>query len=109
MAAQHVEVHNRFADVQQRLGTMKKQYGCKKLDVEVIQSTALDINRSLESLSKVMAFRHMQMTQVFQKLEEEERRLNDLQKETAKRFQALLSNRMTKKRMERMLELRVKR
>ena len=93
MGAEHVEFHNHFADAQRRLENTKKAYGGKELDAEVIRSIALEGYLSEGNLPKVMAFGHMEMEKVLKDFEKAEMRLDSLQKETARRVEALLGNR----------------
>ena len=96
MGNEHVDFHNHFADARKRLEEMKKAYGGKELDAEVIRSTALQGYLSGGNLPKVMAFGHMEMENVLKDFEKEEMRLGNLQKETARRVEALLGSRDSK-------------
>lgn len=93
MGAEHNNFHQPFTDVQKGLEDLKKAYGVKELDVEVIRSTALDSYLSEGNLLKVTAFGHLQMEKVLKEFEEEEKVLGNLQKETVKRVEALLGDR----------------
>ena len=94
MGAEHVNFHKHFTDVQKRLEDMKKTYGGNELDVEVIRATALDTYLSDGNLPKVMAFGHLELEKILKEFRQEEQKLGDLQKETAKLLEILSGGRV---------------
>ncbi len=92
MAAEHANFHDGFNDVLNDLEMMKKRYGVKELDVEIIRWKALDRHLSKGNVPKVMAFGHLVMERVLKAFKEEEAKLENLQKETARRVEALVKD-----------------
>ncbi len=93
MGTEHTSFHDHFADVKKRFENVKKAYGGKELDIEVVRSTALDRYVSEGNIPKVMALGHFEMEMVLKAYEEAEVRLGNLQKETARRVEALVGDR----------------
>ena len=94
MGAEHVAFHQHFADVKKRLEDMKKAYGGNELDVEVVHATALEAYLSDGNRPKVMAFGRLELEKAWKEYRQEEEKLGDLQKETAKLLEILSGGRV---------------
>ena len=97
MGAEHIFFHGHDAVLQKRLEDMKEDNGGKELDVEVVRSTAVDQFLSDGNLPKVMALGRFEMEVVLKAFKEEEIKLGKLQKETARRVEALAKDQQTKR------------
>lgn len=93
MSSENVNFHDRFADVQKRLENLKKAYGGKELDVEVIRSKALDGYISESNLPKVTALGHFEMEKVLKDLEVQEKELDENRKKTVTLVESLVGDR----------------
>lgn len=96
MGAEHVDFHDHFADVQKKLQDMKKAYGDKELDVEVIRSAALDRYLSPGNLPKVTALGHYEVEKALKEFQSQEKLLDEIHKKTAMLVESLLGDRRCK-------------
>lgn len=92
MGAEHVNFHNHFDDVQKQLQDMKKAYGGKELDPEVIRSTALGNYLSAGNLPKVTALGHFALENVLKDLQLQKKQLDEIRKQTAELVESLLAD-----------------
>lgn len=90
---EHVNFHDHFDDVQKQLQDMKKAYGGNELHVEVIRSKALDGYLSEDNLPKVTALGHMELEIVLKDFQQQEKKLDEIQKKTARLVESLLGDR----------------
>ncbi len=90
MGAEHASFHAHSADLNKRLEGMKNDYGGKKLDNEVVRSTALDQYLSEGNRPKVVALGHFEMEKVLEAYEEADKELRGLQGETKRRVEGLV-------------------
>ena len=93
MGHEHVNFHQHFADAQKQVKELGELYGGIELHAEVVRSTALGPYLSPATVPKVMAFGHMEMEKALKGFEQAELRLSNLEKETARRVEALVENR----------------
>lgn len=92
MGAEHVKFHSHFDDVQKQLQDMKKAYGGKELDPEVIRSTALDKYLSAGNLPKVTALGHFAVENVLKDFQLQKKKLDEIRKQTGELVESLLGD-----------------
>ncbi|KAF6218230.1 hypothetical protein HO133_006191 [Letharia lupina] len=92
MTAEHVNFHSHFDDVQKKLQDMKKAYGSKELDPEVIRSTALDKYLSEGNLPKVTALGHFEVENVLKDFQLQKKKLDEIRKQTGELVESLLGD-----------------
>ena len=92
MVAEHVNFHNHFGDVQKQLQDMKKAYGSKELDPEVIRSTALDNYLSEGNLPKVTALGHFAVDNALKNFQLQKKKLDEIRKLTGELVESLLGD-----------------
>ncbi|KAF6236664.1 hypothetical protein HO173_004955 [Letharia columbiana] len=92
MSAEHVNFHKYFDGVQIQLQEMKKAYGSKELDPEVIRSTALDKFLSEGNLPKVTALGHFAVENALKNFQLQKKMLDEIRKQTGELVESLLGD-----------------
>ena len=91
---EHAKFQEHFTDVQKLVEDLKKTYGGRELDVEVIRSTALKPYISTRNLPKFIAFGRPGLEEALKDLRQEEKKLDDLHKKTEELVEALSRGRV---------------
>ena len=96
IGCEHVNFHKHFDDVPARLQEITTAYGKRKLDADLIRSTALDTYLSKGDLPKAIALGYFEIEKVVKDLELQEKELDGIQKKTAIMLENILGDRRCK-------------
>ena len=92
MGVEHAEFHDHYADARKFFDFLKKGDDGKALRLGFVRSTASDPYLSDGNLPKVMALGRLEIGEALKTLAQEEQRLDELQKETARLVDILVND-----------------